>query len=688
MERPINVLLIEDSEADAKLILLALRRGGFAPNFLQVQDAQALTNALLQHWDVVISDFQMHNFNGMDALRLCQANGSDIPFILVSGTIGEDIAVEAMRAGANDYLLKSNLVRLGPALKRELQEAARRAEHRTTVNKLAESERRFNAFMDASPMIAWIKDDSGRHLYMNQGWNKAFKLRCEGWRGMSEFEPVPDMLGQITKNDLEVLESGQPLEVIEKIIGPGQDESYWKSVIFPFLGAAQQRLVGGFSINITKEKQAEETIHNLAYLDPLTLLPNRRAMLDHLKHALAASVRSKRHGALLLIDLDNFKTLNDTRGHDVGDLLLQQISQRLARCVREGDTVSRIGGDEFVVILESLDKVPEAAAFQAEGIGNKILAAVNETYFLPGAEHNGTASIGITLFVDRQNSIEDLMKRADLAMYRAKASGRNALLFFNPAMEAAVRARASLEADLRQGLLKGHFLLYYQAQVNSHGDLTGVEALLRLQHPQRGLVLPTSFIPLAEETGLILELGYWVLKTACIQLAVWATRPETSHMTLAVNVSSRQFRHPDFIMQVLAIMQQTGANPRRLKLELTEGVMLDDIQTTIEKMDVLKATGVNFSLDDFGTGYSSLNYLKRLPLYQLKIDQSFVRDVLDDPNDAAIVCAIVALGQSLGLEIIAEGVETVGQRDFLADHGCANYQGFLYGHPGPVESLH
>ena len=444
--------------------------------------------------------------------------------------------------------------------------------------------------------------------------------------------------------------------------------------------------VGTFA-DITLRKAAEDEIKHLAFYDPLTRLPNRRLLLDRLHQALATSARSTHGGALLFIDLDNFKTLNDTLGHDKGDILLQQVAQRLATCVREGDTVARLGGDEFVVMLEDLSDNPLEAATQTETVGEKILATLNQTYRLAGHEHHSTPSIGVTLFSAHQSSVEELLKRADLAMYQAKAAGRNALRFFDPEMQAVVSARASLEADLRQGMAKGQFLLYYQAQVVGEGRLTGAEALLRWQHPSRGLVSPAEFIPLAEESGLILPLGHWVLETACAQLVAWADQPETARLKLAVNVSARQFRHPDFVDQVLAILDSSGADPQRLKLELTESLLLDDIEDIIDKMTTLKAQGVGFSLDDFGTGYSSLSYLKRLPLDQLKIDQSFVRDVFTDINDAAIAQAIIALSQTMGLSVIAEGVETEEQRDFLSRLGCQAYQGYLFGRPGPVEDL-
>jgi diguanylate cyclase (GGDEF)-like protein/PAS domain S-box-containing protein len=444
--------------------------------------------------------------------------------------------------------------------------------------------------------------------------------------------------------------------------------------------------IGTFS-DISRNTEAEAEIHRLAFYDPLTQLPNRRLLIDRLQQAIAAGTRSGRQGALLFIDLDNFKILNDTLGHDHGDLLLKEVAQRLRACVRESDSVARFGGDEFVVMLEGLDENPAEAAPQAKAVGEKILTELNETYLLGEHRHHSTPSIGITLFGEKQEAVDELLKRADFAMYQSKAAGRNTLRFFDPQMQAVVTARASLEAELRQGLQDKQFLLHYQAQIDATGRMTGVEALVRWQHPERGMVPPGEFIPLAEDNGLILQLGHWVLQTACAQLVKWDSQPGMGHLTVAVNVSVRQFHHIDFVEQVLTVLDHTGADPRRLKLELTESLLLTDVEDIINKMTALKAKGVGFSLDDFGTGYSSLTYLKRLPLDQLKIDQSFVRDVLTDPNDAAIAKAIITLGQSLGLAVIAEGVETEGQRGFLASHGCNAYQGYLFGRPVPAESL-
>jgi len=443
----------------------------------------------------------------------------------------------------------------------------------------------------------------------------------------------------------------------------------------------------GTQTDISGRKAAEEEIRLLAFYDPLTGLPNRRLMNDRLQHSLAACARSGAGGALLFVDLDNFKDLNDTQGHELGDQLLRQVAARLGGCVRMGDTVARLGGDEFVVLLEGLSPQAHEAAGQAETVGRTVLQALSQNYQLDGHTHHSSCSIGIALYADARGSVDELLKHGDMAMYQAKGAGRNTLRFFDPRTQANVTARTLLEAGLREGLREGQFLLHYQAQIHQQQGIVGAEALVRWQHPQRGLVSPAEFIPVAEASGLIVPLGVWILRTACQQLVEWARDPQTAHWTLAVNVSARQFRHSHFVDEVLGVLEETGANPRRLKLELTETLLLDDVEDTIQRMDTLRAAGLGFSLDDFGTGYSSLSYLKRLPLDQLKIDQSFVRDLLTDANDASIARTIVTLARSLDLGVIAEGVETLEQRDMLAGLGCHTWQGYLFGRPGPADAL-
>jgi diguanylate cyclase (GGDEF)-like protein/PAS domain S-box-containing protein len=522
-------------------------------------------------------------------------------------------------------------------------------------------------------------------------WNKSAE-RLYGWRAEEMLDRLADNLlyediDFVRASMRKLMEQGEWSGELVKRRKDGSTltvEAHW-TLVRDDQGKAQSILA--IDTDISHRKAAEQEIQKLAFYDPLTGLPNRLLLLDRLERILVANARSGRSGALLFIDLDNFKTLNDTLGHDMGDLLLKQVAGLIAGCVRESDTVARLGGDEFVVVLNELSANLQEAAEQAKNVGEKILLAFNHPFHIMGREHHTTPSIGITLFSDNQDTLDELLKRADLAMYQAKAAGRNTLRFFDPEMQAAINHRVELEANLRLALQQEEFILHYQPQINSDGCLIGAESLVRWQDPVRGMISPVEFIPLAEDTGLILPLGEWVLRTACTQLATWAANPKTAKLTMAVNVSARQFRHPGFVEQVLSIVSSKAVNPQLLKLELTESLLVDNVEETITKMQALKARGVGFSLDDFGTGYSSLSYLKRLPLDQLKIDRSFVRDVLVDPNDAAIARTIIALGQSLNLAVIAEGVETEEQRAFLAGHDCHAYQGYFFSKPLSVDEF-
>jgi diguanylate cyclase (GGDEF)-like protein len=450
-------------------------------------------------------------------------------------------------------------------------------------------------------------------------------------------------------------------------------------------------LVGGFNRLIqslgereAELKESEGQVRQLAFFDTLTGLPNRRLLLDRYRQAMASIARSGRSGALMFIDLDNFKTLNDTLGHNFGDLLLQQVARRLESCVREGDTVARLGGDEFLVMLEELSKESREAAAQAEAVGRKIIAVLNQPYQLHTHEFRNTASIGVAIFNEAKQTLDSMMKQADIAMYQSKKSGRNALCFFDPQMQEALNARTYLETELRKAIELQQFELYYQLQLDAGHRPFGAEVLIRWKHPERGMVSPAQFIPIAEETGLILSIGQWVLETACAQLKRWQEDANTRELTLSVNVSARQFHEEGFIAKVQGAVQRHGINPARLKLEPTESILLDAVDGTIATMDALKALGVQFALDDFGTGYSSLQYLKRLPLDQLKIDQSFVRDIDSDTSDRAIICTIIAMAHNMNLSVIAEGVETEAQFQFLKHSGCDQYQGYLFGRPAPI----
>ncbi|MCE5180806.1 MAG: PAS domain S-box protein [Betaproteobacteria bacterium] len=440
--------------------------------------------------------------------------------------------------------------------------------------------------------------------------------------------------------------------------------------------------------DISERKKAEEDIRNLAFYDALTGLPNRRLLLDRLGLALSVSERNQQYGALLFLDLDKFKTLNDTLGHEYGDMLLIEVARRLKYCVREVDTVARLGGDEFVVLIENICADSGSTLQNVAQIAEKIRAVLATPYQLKGNIHHSSPSIGACLFFGNHDSASELIKRADMAMYQAKDSGRNRVRFFDPHMQESVETRAALESDLRQAIADRQFQLYYQIQIDHDRRPVGAEALIRWMHPKRGMVPPAEFIPIAEESSLILDIGHWVLDAACRQIAAWSHDEQTRHLALAINISGQEFKQPEFVERVAAMIQKHNIDPTCLKLELTESVALENIDAVVAKMLALRETlGVTLSLDDFGTGYSSLSYLKRLPLDQIKIDQSFVRGSIADSNNAVMVKAIIDMAQNFGLNVIAEGVETEAQWSFLKENGCMVYQGYLFSQPVSLEEF-
>lgn len=570
-------------------------------------------------------------------------------------------------------------------------------ERKKSALELLENEELFRSVIETIPDAIFLKDAQSRWLIVNEAAKQLFKLHGLPWYKKTEME-LADLHPEFYEahkaclvDDEKAWEAGKLTLFTETVVGDdGKNREFEvrKMPIFDDSGNRKSLVIIGS--DITERKKAIEKIAQLAFYDTLTRLPNRQLMLDRLKHALAMSRRSGRNGAILFIDLDHFKTINDSLGHATGDLLLQKVAERLTNCLRETDTIahsSRFGGDEFVVMLENLSKQETEAVKQAEVVGEKILLALSKPYKLAKHEYQRTASIGVSFFNNQRISHEDLLKQADIAMYHAKKSGRNTIGFFNPQMQDTVNSKVLLERELHKAIDKQQFCLHYQVQVDISKHPIGAEALIRWEHPESGLISPLDFIPLAEESGLILAIGSWVLDTACAQIKAWQKNPLTSHLALSINVSAQQFHQANFVTQIQSAVHQHKIDPTKLKLELTESILLDNIENTVATMNSLKDIGIGFSLDDFGTGYSSLQYLKRLPLHQLKIDQSFVRDISTDNSDNAIVRTIIAMAESLELEVIAEGVETDEQLKLLVNNGCNYFQGYLFGKPLPLEQF-
>jgi len=565
------------------------------------------------------------------------------------------------------------------------------AQTRSIQDQLAKSVEQFKSLTELSSDWYWEQDENfrftrfaGQTAYNTMVSNNQLlgKTRWEiGALNLSAAD------WQVHRATLEAHKTFLDLELMRQDIN---GNPYWSCIsgrpVFDQVGKFKG--YRGIGRIITDRKRAEDKSKQLTFFDNVTGLPNRQYLINRLSQALSASSRTQQLGALMTIDLDNLKQINDTYGHQLGDLLLQQVAQRLPASLRESDTIARLGGQAFVVLLENLGNNALGAARKAEILGEKLLVELNKPYLLGGHHYTGIPSIGLTLIDAAQpETTDELMRQADAAMYLAKDAGRNTVRFFDRQLQTAINQRSTMEIELRLGVDKRQFALHYQAQVNRARHVTGAEALIRWNLPHRGALLPGEFIALAEETDLILPMGHWVLETACRQLVTWSNRPETANLTLAVNVSTRQLRHADFLEQVVEILKVTGANPTRLTMEITEGQTLGNLEHTVAKMAQLRALGIGFSLDDFGTGDSSLTYLARLPLDQVKIDQTLVRHLLTDPNKAALTRAVLSVGHGLGLSVIAEGVETQGQLDFLTENGCSAYQGYFFGRPVPIDEL-
>ncbi len=687
MKPSLSVLYLEDDPDDAELIQALLALEGIVCTVVRVETRGSFEQALRAGgFDLILSDYTLPAFDGLTALSMAREQCPEVPFIFVSGTLGEEAAIEALKLGATDYVLKQRLSRLVPAVRRALQELEERR-----ARKSAEEQLRLSARVFESSSEGIILTDEKTHILTV---NPAF-TRITGYSVEEVIGQTPSFLRSRRHlpeffRDMWALlnQTGRWAGEIWNRRKNGEISPQWLTIDAVKNEAGKLTHYIGLFSDISKWKQAESRIHYLAYYDVLTDLPNRALMEDRLKLMLVQAHRAGRAVAVLFIDLDRFKVINDSLGHPIGDQLLQATAERLKQCIREGDTVARLGGDEFTVLLSDLPTEPPATAQGAAAVvAEKIQYTLSQPLTLEGREVLISPSIGVAFYPWDAHNAADLIKQADLAMYQAKGEGGNSYRFYTPQMNEAVQERLAMEGHLRKALEREEFTLHYQPQVDiSSGRITGAEALLRWRHPLRGMVLPSTFIPLAEETGQIVPLGEWVLRQACMDYRSWQ-KALVDLPCIAVNVSPREFRQGGFVERIEEILAETGMEPQRLELELTEGMLMHDTEVVLRTLKTLKELGIRLAIDDFGTGYSSLSYLKHFPIDVLKIDQSFVRNIPTDPNDAAIVTAIIFMAQRLGLEVIAEGVEIEAQLEFLRAHACQEYQGYWFSPPLSWEAI-
>lgn len=671
---PLRVLIIEDNQDDTMILVDVLEEGGYSVHWQQVENETQMLAALEHPWDIVFSDFTMPGFSGSRALDILREKDPDIPFVFVSGTLGEEAAVQAMKAGAQDYVIKGQLVRVLPTVERELRDVEQRRERR----QIDAARERLIAILEATPDMVVILGPDGDLHYLNKAGRKFLDVELdEDVRSFYLSDMFPESLAeQVVLNIMpEVKQNG--VWSGESTIQVGDREVPVSLVMLGHYG--EDGYVEYFSAiarDISERKRFEEEMEHAATHDGLTDLPNRLLLMDRFNSALKHAVRAGTFVAVMFIDLDNFKRVNDTLGHYAGDMLLRITARRIKKVLRPTDTVSRHGGDEFSIIITDLESVENAITTL-----RKIKAEFERPVIVYNNEVYVTFSTGIALYPHDGESVEDLLRHADTAMYRAKSSGPGQYRFYAPAMNARGHEMLALEAELRRALEKQEFLLHYQPQVDLRsGNVVGVEGLMRWQHPTRGLVSPLDFIPLLESSGLIIPAGEWVLREACKACRDWIKKG-LNDIRVSINVSALQFNDPDFLEKVHTIIREEQVPPDRLELEITENIVMQDPEGTCEILQALHDLGVRIAVDDFGTGYSSLAYLKRFPIDILKIDRTFIHDLGKDDSDDAIVEASISMAQKLGLETIAEGVETAQQLDFLRMRGCDLVQGYYLSRP-------
>jgi diguanylate cyclase (GGDEF)-like protein/PAS domain S-box-containing protein len=683
--KPLRVLLVEDVPADAEITLRELKRSGLEFEHRRVETEADLVRECVEFApDIVLSDFALPHFDGLSALGVVRRMRPDLPFIFVSGTIGEETAIASLRGGANDYVLKTNLSRLPTAVRRALQDAAERATLRETEEALRLRDRAVDA--SANPiMIVSASAPDMPLVYVNRAFesvtgysrDEAIGRNCRFLQGQDRDQPELD---KIRRAIAEQRDGQAPLRNYRKDGSLFWNMLYVTPVRDPRSDAVTHFV--GIQYDITEIKRYQEELEHQANHDALTGLANRNLLKDRLQQSLALAHRYERPFSLVCIDLDNFKLINDSLGHDTGDRFLKIAGERIATCVSEGDTVARLGGDEFVLLVTEQER--DDSIYR---VVQQVMAAISQPFVIDQREFKVTCSVGIASFPRDGEDADTLLRNAETAMYRAKDLGRNTFQLYSSAMNANFGERLTLETDLWKALERNEFVLHYQPKVDlKTGRIIGMEALLRWRHPVRGMIPPGKFIPVAEESNLIVHIGKWVLREACAQNKAWQN-DGLRYVPVAVNVSARQLHDKDLVETVRTTLESTRLRSEYLEIELTESAVMLNPDETVNTMAVLRGMDVRFSLDDFGTGYSSLSYLKRFPVTGLKIDQSFVRDLASDPDDAAIVRAIIAVAQELMLDVTAEGVETVEQVEFLKAHGCGEAQGYYFARPVPATEM-
>jgi diguanylate cyclase (GGDEF)-like protein/PAS domain S-box-containing protein len=683
---PIRILHLEDSESDSELLIRQLEKDGLNFTLRRVETLEDYLRTLKEFEpEVVLSDNALPSFDSRGALSVARAHGGELPFILVSGTVGEERAAELLRSGATDYVLKDSMGRLSGAIERALVEARERVARREAQEALRVSAQQFRQLADAMPQIVWAARPDGEIDYFNQRWYD-FTGGAKGRAGLKEWSSVvhPDDRASAMNRYAAAVRSGDTYEMECRFTDPRHGECRWHLCRAVPVRGSSGGIVRWFgtATDIDDRKRAEQQLIQNAYYDALTLLPNRALFQDRLEKAVRGASRAKgSYLAVLFLDVDRLKFVNDSLGHAAGDKLLAGFARRFERLVRPGDTIARFGGDEFAIFLPDL-----SSGDQATRIAERILEGLSEPFSIEGHEIAASASIGVALSTGA-DAPDALLRNADSAMYRAKALGRGRYEMFDEGMHASALEQLRLERDLRRALERREFVLHYQPVISlGTGRLTGCEALIRWNHPERGLMAPEQFVPLAEETGLIVPIGAWVLETACNQMQSWLARG-MQPIDLAVNFSTRQFKQKALAESISRVLGDSCLQPERLHLELTESLLMESFEQATAILRELSALGIQLSIDDFGTGYCSLAYLKRLPCRALKIDRSFVRGLKQDPGDTAIVTAVIALGHSLGLKVVAEGIETEAQHSFLVQLQCDEGQGHLFSRALPPEEF-